>query len=184
MKWSLPISCLFTPHPLPMIKEAQHCLGVEDTCLHHVCTLFPLHFYWRTLCLNGYIPFHMEIPVPSIAWGNRGLMDFQYTFYLLLTFTDDLISCYLPAFPSVLWQTGQCLRGFWETENLVYQDCLTPQFLNSIFFHYSWHDCTGKLLQIGFPLSAQFFLHLTATRKPWISATVKFGLWVIPKSKA
>lgn len=136
------------------------------------------------LCLSGCVPFHREIPVPSTAWGNYGLMVFQDTFYLILLFTDDLISCYLPPLPFVLWQIGQGLRGFRETENFVYQDWLASLFLDSISFHYSWHDCMEKLLELGFPLSVQFFLHLTTTRKPWVSAPVQFGLSVIPKSEA
>lgn len=84
---------------------------MASACVHTFLTL-----YWHSLCFNSCVPFHREIPVPSTAWGNCGVMNFQDNFYLFLLFTDDLVSCYLP--PLSLLFFSRLDRAWEDSERL------------------------------------------------------------------
>lgn len=122
-----------------------------------MCTPFPLHFYWYTLCLNGCFPLHRGIPVPSPMDSLRKSWPHGLSRYFLVIF----FYFYLATFPfyllSLADSTGleSVLRNWKPCISWLYGSSV-PKFCY-ILFHYSWHDCMGKLLELWFPLSVQIF---------------------------
>lgn len=157
MKWTVLLCCPFTPHPLPTISEAQHCLELQDTWLQHVYTLF-------SLCID----IHSALTAVYRFTGK-----FLYHWQpeeIVVSWTFKIIFIYF-YFSQMTW----CLATF-----LPSPFCSSADWIGLERILRGWKTCISELF--GFPIPRFCFLSLlmiwlhSKTVRAWILLRTQFSL--------